>query len=118
MQIHIYEENKINFPFISHTRWENIIIFIKSVLMLAFSHSQLTQEKFSSQNKINHAQWSKIDHPLKKSNRLWLYQRKIGPWGPVLIWQLATKYKMSRNQRCLQYVIMYTITNEGGGYYL
>ena len=40
---------------------------------------------------------------------------KIGPWGPELIWQLATKYKMSRHQRHLQYVIMYTMTNECGG---
>ena len=39
---------------------------------------------------------------------------KIGPWGPELIWQLATKYKMSRHQRHLQYVIIYTMTNEGG----
>ena len=38
---------------------------------------------------------------------------KIGPWGPELIWQLATKYKMSRHQRHLQCVIIYTITNEG-----
>ena len=39
--------------------------------------------------------------------------QKIGPWGPQLIWQLATKYKMSRHHRHLQYV-MYTMTNEGG----
>ena len=41
-------------------------------------------------------------------------EKKIGPWGPELIWQLATKYKMSRHQRHLQYVIIYTMTNEGG----
>ena len=41
-------------------------------------------------------------------------RNKIGPWGPELIWQLATKYKMSRHQRHLQYVIIYTMTNEGG----
>ena len=39
--------------------------------------------------------------------------KNIGPWGPELIWQLATKYKMSRHQRHLQYVIM---TNEKWGW--
>ena len=43
-----------------------------------------------------------------------LFMLKIGPWGPELIWQLATKYKMSRHQRHLQYVIIYTMTNEVG----
>ena len=43
-----------------------------------------------------------------------LFKLKIGPWGPELIWQLATEYKMNSHQRHLQYVIMYIITNEGG----
>ena len=52
------------------------------------------------------------------NSKLWTLlknnEKKIGPWGPELIWQLATKYKMSRHQRHLQDVIIYRMTNEGG----
>ena len=39
--------------------------------------------------------------------------KKIGPWGPGLIWYLATKYQMSMHQ---QNVIMYTTENGGGDF--
>ena len=29
------------------------------------------------------------------------FSTKIGPWGPELIWYLATKYKMSKQQLAL-----------------
>ena len=28
---------------------------------------------------------------------IWYQQQNIGPWGPELIWQMATKYKMNRH---------------------
>ena len=54
---------------------------------------------------------------IEATNDMYCIQKrieKISPWGPELIWQLATKYKMCNHQRHLQYVIMHTITNEGG----
>ena len=46
--------------------------------------------------------WRKSEHPQRSVKK-----KKLGPWGPELIWQIATKYKMSRQNWPVIYVCVY-----------
>ena len=50
--------------------------------------------------------WRKSEHPQRSVKK-----KKLGPWGPELIWQIATKYKMSRQNWPVIYVCVYVKKN-------